>query len=370
MLRRVFQILAVIVGAAIAILVYRKPRIVPGIPVGPLPNLEGWLASHPKIRDAIMWEPPGGEMMSAISPYETWTAEQKADLQAAFALAWKGGPFTGVVDPLPNEVHPPFVEHPLTILSPSDAWGLYLSLIAQSLMTEVGKTVSWSMENYSAESLAILLDSRSLFKWHHPVNVEDGDQPGEKILLIGDYVVNAWVLPAHGNIAMSFLDNESLIGATRLKTIDKILTWCGHNTFHYGGNTSTGNLMAYWQYRGHCPVSRVIEGTISEVDATKEKKHWVRGCAGTEGFLEHVLRVINIPVVGKSSCDHSQPFFSEDKRYLAHGDDVFILKKRPDLSGEDLLIGLNQYDKLFGPQVSEEDKCTNIDNTAKKFPPA
>lgn len=223
-----------------------------------------------------------------------------------------GGPFTGVVDPLPNEVNPPFAEYPLTILSPSDAWGLYLSLIAQSLVTEVGKTVKWSMENYSADSLTILLDSRSLFKWQPPITVKDGD----KSLLISDYEVNPWVLPAHGSIAMSFLDKEGLIGTTRLKTIDKILTWCGHNTVHYGGDTSTGNMTTYWQYRGFCPVSRVIEGTVSKDDPDKEKKHWVRGCAGTKGFLQHVLRVINIPVEGKSECNHSQPFFPEDKNIL------------------------------------------------------
>lgn len=73
MLRRVFQILVVIAATITTLRFYQrwKPVVGPGLPTGPVVNLDTWLTAHPKIRGAIKWELPGSQKMSIISPYET-----------------------------------------------------------------------------------------------------------------------------------------------------------------------------------------------------------------------------------------------------------------------------------------------------------
>ena len=237
-----------------------------GVPPSKPPLLSDWLANNPNISGAIAWEQPGTRTGPSIpTQYVNWSSKQKADLQAALMLAWDDGPFTNVIDPAPNEIQPPLNDHPMTILKEDVAWNLYVSRLAQSLKNEIGKMVPWSLNDYSFDLRLYMLDSRSLFAWHHPVFVPDDASPkGDK--LIGDYWVNAWTLPAHGSLIMAFVDQQKIVGATRLETITNLLNWCGKNTFHYTGSPDVQNMINVWQYRGYPPVSRVIAGTIDTKD--------------------------------------------------------------------------------------------------------
>jgi hypothetical protein len=347
-----------------------KPTPDPGPGQFPPPSLAAWLDDHPNVRDALNWEDTRvGNQPQVRKPYPQWTDLQKAGLTHQFEKVWNNETSTLEVDPVPNEIKPLLHDHPTTLLSQPRAWFLYTNLVCHSLKAEIKGTLPWKLVDYSAELLADILNSGSLWLFQPPVSMTVGDPGQQETKVVDGYLVNAWTLPAHGRVVQDFLAKENIVASTRTATINNLLNWCGKNTLHFIGDVSTESMMANWQYRGYQPVSRVIEGTIADSDPAKTKKHWVRGCGGTAGFLKHVLRVVNIPVHMPIACDHAQVFFPTEGKYLAHGDDALIIGEKPGVTPDQILISQSQYDALFGSSVSEADKCTNINSTQKKLNP-
>ena len=63
--------------------------------------------------------------------------------------------------------------------------------------------------------------------------------------------------------------------------------------------------------RGPAPVSRILAATTnSAFDANAH--HYTAGCHGTSGFLNSILRVLNIPVDTNVNSGHSLTRFMTD----------------------------------------------------------
>ena len=298
-------------------------------------TLEKWLEQHPVIADGIVWETPTGPRV-----YADWPDEKKDQLRKAFPF---GYPFQ-LEDPPPNMRDLADNEEPYTVLSEAHAWQLYLNHLTQSLAIEFWNALAWSLEDYSSENLAILLDSRSFFEW---------SQLGGGYLLKNSVAGRA--LPAPPDLVYAFLTGNDLIAGDRLQTIGRLLNWCRDHLVHFSGGTTAQNMEYQWQYRGFPPVSRILGGTVNTNPTPgytdNQLKHRTAGCHGTNGFLRAVLRVVNIPVLylRPPNSGHATPGFPSEGMFLSHGDDPYsrLTKATPPYPAVDLLIDQAQYDAWF-----------------------
>ena len=304
----------------------------------PLPDLEAWLAAHPAIRNAIIWETAGG-----VQAYSVWTAPMKADLINAFKTAWN---FASVlpVDPAPNKKILADSDAVVQILDPTHAWPMFLSYVAQSLAVEIGHRVDWSIAGYSSIGLAQLLDSRETFLWK-------ASEAGYEITFNHGVAV-----PCAPNIGYSLLYNN-IIAPSRTSTIAGLLDWCRSNLRHFMGGWTAANVYDQWQYRGFPPVLKIIQGTPTLSQPSWGVTHLTGGCWGTTGFLRAILRTVNIPVRLVTHCGHAQPQFVEDGLYLSHGDDPYnqLTTSSPPMPISEILINQAKFDTWFGPGVSNAD---------------
>jgi hypothetical protein len=338
--------------------------------LSPAPDLNAWLEAHPKVRDTIFWQtPPALTVSLGGGPYSGWTAARKKALVDAYEVAWNQAP-TNLVDPPPNAIQMGDDDFYHTGLKETYAWPLYLAHVAQSLAIEIGRRVSWSLDEYTGESLAILLDSRQMFTWNPKYSAYEiqHTQSGSALL-------------APPDVAFGFLKANKILPSTRgiigpafpkpnerRMTIARLFDWCRLNMWHslhdQGGKTGED----IWQYRGFPPVSRIISGTTSGVDKPAIAfKHWTAGCNCTTGFLRAVLRTVNIPVKHTSVCGHTLPYFPSEGKHLSHGDDLYgktsrldPLTKKMSYPSDQLFIDQTKYNAWFGKGVSDEAKCNNV----------
>ncbi len=130
--------------------------------------LDCFLKHEPIIADAIVWE----FTRERYFKWEDWPESRKADLRRAFVAArqWRAA---GYVVPWPGE---PFSDPPVnqdlpylgrdeirTVLSPADAWNLYVSNVAVSLAAEIDAWVPWSLRDYTGEMLSDMFDGSRLY---------------------------------------------------------------------------------------------------------------------------------------------------------------------------------------------------------------
>jgi hypothetical protein len=307
-------------------------------------TLESWLEQHPVVSGSIVWETPTGPLV-----YADWPEEKKDQLRKAFPF---GYPFQ-LEDPPPNMRNLADDEEPYTVLSEDHAWQLYLNHLTQSLASEFWHAFAWSLEDYPAENLAVMLDSRSFFEW---------SRPGGGYLL--NMSVSGRALPAPPDLVYSFLSGNNLIAEDRLHTIGHVLNWCRHNLHHLSDGATARNMEYQWQYRGFPPVSRILTGTVNTNPAPgytdSQLKHRTAGCHGTNGFLRAVLRIVNIPVLylRPPGSGHATPSFPGEGMFLSHGDDPYssLTKATPPYPAVDLLIDRTQFDAWFPPGASDPDK--------------
>jgi hypothetical protein len=332
--------------------------------VGAPPDIEvmPWLAAHPTIAQAIVWE-NSTRGVSAPVAFPEWTRSQKEALSDAFRLAWQGN-LDPQVDPAPNIIQVLDGEFAYTALAPQNAWRLYLSYIANSLVLEVGNRVSWSLAGYSPESLRIILDSREMFQWSSTYR-------GYEIVRER----SGWAVPATPKTALGFLTNNRVARASSTaEAIANLLEWCRRNLYHYMGGPGGKNMEDHWQYRGYPPVSRVIAGTTLTSDPSSGNVHWTGGCHGTVGFLRANLRAINIPVKAVDVTEHALPFFPTESRYLSHADDLYNAlsqihppKPNPPFPASKLLIDQTKFDSWFGSGIPEDTKKKNLGRRVKEL---
>lgn len=187
---------------------------------GPPPDLARELNRRPRIANAITWFAAAAANQLA---YAQWPAAWKQELKQFFDLLWAGQPLN-LTDPPPNQSAPPANS---TLLSADDARHLFLALVAQSLVVEIGRRVPWSIEHDNDASFTALFS------------------PTEMLLFdrgTGFYRVNWSGIAAPPDVAYHFLRTQALIGPTRRATIEKLLHWCTARLVHFTGNTSNANL--------------------------------------------------------------------------------------------------------------------------------
>jgi len=282
------------------------------------PDLTCWLNTHWSIRTGIRWHAQDSD---TTTYWEDWTPEKKQELQKAFLDAWQwlaGGMTnfqgTPIPEPPPNSVT--FADNEwdvYTIFTEETAWPFYLAKLAHSLAIEIGHWVPWSLCDYPIEIQQMLLASHGGLYWWSGYYT-DWNYP------LGYLPYGLVVTPAHPTVTYPFLYQNGLIGATQYETIARLLDW-SRLLEHWGGTGDAAGIEAYWQYRGNTPVSRMIEGTKPP---NMSFGHYTGGCGCTSGFLQDVLRSVNIPVIKLEPClPHQTPYFPSEGLYLSHGDDPY-----------------------------------------------
>jgi len=341
-----------------------------------------WLSLHPNVANAIKWQNTPADNANVYTPpsegnkvaWQNWTEGQKNDLDQAYteAYAWfaqgaLGGPpadsqgLTGQ----PVNVNPNVACDyctPITSVTPSYMWKLYVSHVGFSLAAEITRQVPWSIADYSEESLRYLFDSTamgwdifdsvgnfySMGTYYARVPANRSDNLPET-----PFAPPMWVY--------SFLKESNLIGPSRIETIGNTLEWMRQNMVHFNGDITYQNYEAVWQYRGYSPLSKIVYGTIDKKSPGLGVRHWTAGCQGSVGFLHEVLRVANIPVQPVWVCGHALPYFLTEEMYLDHGDDPYDTNvkssKVPILS---LLINEATYQSWFSPDT----KVNVLDETS------
>jgi len=303
-------------------------------------NLSSYLDCNPTVRTSIVWRNPG------VLRYDDWSADQKADLAAAFDTIRTGGevglPETApATAPAPGELE--------TVMSEEDAWDAYIAHLAHSLVVDSCDWVPWSISSLNDEERRLLLDSDAMF-------AATG----------GSYHMLAWPngRASHGDPTRvyNWLRAEGLVASDHRDTVGLLLEWCRDNMAHYLFGADPDNMFDHWQYRGFPPVERIISGTTS----SHATHHWTAGCWGTSGFLRLVLRTVNIPSTMVTNCGHSQPYFPTLDAYLSHGDDPYNRNTRDaGAAGVDMLVDQETFDEWFGEDVP--DRCDNIGRRAREF---
>jgi hypothetical protein len=142
---------------------------------------------------------------------------------------------------------------------------------------------------------------------------------------------------------------------------------------HFYGPQTYGNCDAVWQYRGYPPLSRIVTGTTDANNPTLGQADYTMGCHGSVGFLNAMLRVLNIPVLPVWVCGHELAYFPTEGLYLDHGDDPYNLNVRSSTQPISLvLIDEATYAARFDPDptinVSAGNGCNSIGLSAQNFP--
>ncbi len=301
---------------------------------GSPPDLTRELSRRPRIASAISWFAPAAANQLV---YAQWPTAWKHELKQFHDLLWAGQPLP-LTDPPPNQSDPSVNE---TLLSTEDARHLFLALVAQSLVVEIGQRVPWSIGQDNDASFAALFSPAEMFVFDRRS---------------GLYRVNWAGIAAPPDVAYHFLRTQALIGPTRRATIERLLQWCTARLVHFTGDTSNANLERQWQYYGEPPMSRIISGTVA-AGRNDPPHHITAGCWGTAAFLAAMLRVVNVPVArevvyqdpGSRKKAHATPHFLSEDLYLSHADDPYnlLVRLRPSRTASQILIGRDRFDQWF-----------------------
>lgn len=323
-----------------------RGRIFVSFPDGPSRasnDLEVWLEAHPAVALHLRWVDAQGSHL-----YSAWPRGLKDRLWKFFDQTRRGSP-PSLPDPPrnawvygagenPEEIH--------TLLTPADATDLYLASVAHSLALEMDRRVPWSLDDLNDEELDALFSAPSFFWWN-------AGRQGYEIV----WAKHGWSVPAPPQVAWQFLQEQRLLGRTRLETIVALLGWC-KGLVHFGGAITPQNFEHFWGYRGDMPVSRALSGTRYTGEEFRDfagfagTNHFTAGCHGTVGLLTSVLRAANIPVryrvTGDETVGHATALFLSEDKALTHGDDPYSqLAERA--APEELLIDLATYNAWLGP---------------------
>ena len=193
---------------------------------------------------------------------------------------------------------------------PTQAWPLYLAIVAQSLAAEIEGWVPWSLRGHDEETLSHLLSGVKMFtRDRDDGSYNDSDHPGGYVLRGPDNMERC--TPSHPTYTYRFLVDNDLVRDTPRATIGRVLDWCRANLSHFQGDFTPQVAENHWQYRGFPPARRIIEGTPllnpQNPGQVPAPQHWTAGCWGTSAFLP-VLRSVNIPVADMARNAHDTAF--------------------------------------------------------------
>ena len=362
------------------------------------PSIAWLIDKYPKVATAIKWQnipasgpytPPPPNCKVALPK---WTATQKADLRSAFLdfCQWftsgahqvKMNP-NGLTD-RPVNVNPNVADDKVTAMqsvNPDYMWKLYIAHVAFSWAAEYTHQFPWSIGSYTNEQLRYLFDSTTMawniFGSRYSMGIYDVYVPPLRAdnLPKTVFAPPKWTYP--------FLKEAGLVDTTPKDTICRVLDWMRHNMAHYqqgsnglGGDDSFASYFAVWHYRGYPPLSKIIIGTIDSNNPSMGAQHWTAGCHGSVGFLNAVLRVVNIPVQPVWVCGHELAYFMTENMYMDHGDDPYNLNvKNSSQRISNVLIDEATYKSRFSNDLTvnitdpQSPACPNVGLSASQFPP-
>lgn len=304
-------------------------------------------SGYTKILRAIHWEGRGGFPV----PISHWRGSQRRDLIEKFIYIVFGYPtFIRLPDFVPLNTYAQYLvdgnAFPTTVLSPADAWRVFVTHVASSLYIEISGLLQWSMRVYTPDELRLLLDSRSYFRWRDEYNGYwlDDEQTGH-------------LTPTDACCLVRFASGigpNGLIGPSTTDTIANALEWCRHNLVHFAGGFTAGNVENTWHYRGYPPITTMIVSP-----------HYTAGCWGTTAFIQAVLRIVNLPVkahmLGWTTGAHDTCHFVRQGKYLSHADDCanLLVYSTPPFPARELMIDQDTYDSWFQYPNIPADVCQN-----------
>ncbi len=274
-------------------------------------DLARFLEENPRIAAAMLWL----DTDNRLRPYSEWpqTLKQKLDL----VVGQLPGDGPGLPEVMTNQVATLLADddHVTTVLSVEDAEDLYVANVANSLVLEMLGTFPWSLDDLSEHELALLLSSRSLYS-NYADYLWTVNSP------VTGYDVAGIVLPTSPNVVREFMARENLVGDSRYETVINVIDWVRYNLVHYSGGRSAGNFENLWGYRGYSPLARML--VVGKTKGPDDKpRAYTAGCHGTNWFLIHLLRAVNVPVEYVLWAGHAIPSFPSEALHLSHGDDPY-----------------------------------------------
>ena len=319
-------------------------------------ELARFLRENPRVAAAMTWLGTDNR----AKPYDEWPQALKDKLVLAIGKLTGGGG-TGLPDVLVNQVAGVLEDdaYPITVASKEDAEDFYVANIAQSLILEMEGGLPWSLEDLSIRELELLLGSRSFFERYGSVSRVSG------------YKVYGTVSPAPPELVREFIAYNDLIGSSRYETIVRALDWARHMHHHCGPYT-TQVFESHWHERGAAPLARKLAGTVRKgipvycPTPDTEVHHHTAGCHGTNHFLIHLLRAVNIPAAYVTRTGHATPSFPSEALYLSHGDDPYngLTKAIPPFPRpfpiSEILIDEGAFREWFGEPNTWEERRNNV----------
>jgi hypothetical protein len=334
-------------------------------------DINSWL-SRSTIASKISWQSladtnPYTVTDSELVFWQNWTASQKSDLQNAFAYLWEwfyaNNQAGDLIPTIPINIDPNMSSDnttAFTSVSLTDGWNIYVNWLAHTLFLEAYQIVPWSISSFDDQSQFQLLSSSRMMS-----------RSGSTSLFIlgtggGNFVYDQLTRDSREYSIISspiytykfLIDNQIYVpGQDRIGTIKKLLDWCRNLTHFYGQFSSFKDGDDYWQYRGAPPVPKIISGTTGP--AWPYFAHWTGGCHGTGGFLQNVLRALNIPVElslmggDMPGSGHQVPIFRTENVFLSHGDDPYNLAFRDSkLTTASLLVPGHFFKDYYGVEIT------------------
>ena len=278
-----------------------------------------FLEHNPRIADAMLWLDTDNQ----TRPHAEWPQTLKDKL--VLAVGQLLGEGTGLPDVMVNQAAEHLADGDLatTVLSREDAEDLYAANIAHSLILEMTGALPWSLHDLSERELELLLSSYIRGQRDHWIYSQGGFYTHYgPVAGVTGYSAITRALPAPPEIIRDFMTAESLVGGSRYETIIRTIEWVRYHLVHYHGGFSTGNVEKLWGYRGGVPLARMLAvGETAGIDG--EPRAYTAGCHGTNWFLIHMLRAVNIPVEYIYWVGHAIPSFPSEGLYLSHGDDPY-----------------------------------------------
>lgn len=333
-----------------------------------VPDLSAWLTANPNIQAALKIEQDnspsssywyGGTLVE--KSYTQWSDAEKQALADAFRRAWIWLYVTQDRSTLGSEEFTMPIRcidcssrlastptgYPYTPVSEDLGKKVYIAYAAHSLALELGQGgVSWSVASDDAATLHHYFNSRSVvFRSNGSSSFFVGSPggPGDsRDKYLGD------TSPATPIYAYNWLVNNNLLGSTHEQTILAVLDWFRSNAIHFYGNYSISNHNDHWGYPGQVPVHLLMQGTVRNTES--QARHWTAGCHGTAGFIQSVLKAVNIPVEIIYTCGHAQLYFPSIDRYMDHGDNPYNsnVSGQPTKNISGILLDSTTYTSRFG----------------------
>ncbi len=281
-----------------------------------------FLGENPRIAAAMLWLGADNQ----LKPYAEWPQGLKDKLALAVDQLLVSGT-TGLPEVMANQAADFLGDDDLvkTILSIEDAEDLYVANVAQSLILEMTGTLRWSLADLSEHELELLLSSKVYGAQDGPWIVQQSGfylHYGSFAAVTGYHVDTKGILPAPPELIRDFMAAEDLVGDSRYETIIRTINWARYHLTHYSGGRSAKNFENHWDYRGAPPLARILAGTTHKEGGSS--RYFTAGCHGTNWFLIHLLRAVNIPVQYVYWSGHAIPSFPSEALYLSHGDDPYV----------------------------------------------